>query len=56
MCASVYVCVRLCVCMCVSSLVCVRMFVCVCGWEEGGRKSFRDCDRLVSASSSTRLP
>ena len=36
--------------------VCVCVGVCVCGWEEGGRKSFRDCGRLVSASSSTRLP
>ena len=34
---------------------CTREHVCVCRWEEGGRKSFRDCGRLVSASSSTRL-
>ena len=47
-----YVVMRACVCKSMPACVCV----CVCGWEEGGRKSFRGCGRLVSASSSTRLP
>ena len=52
LCVFAYVFAWVCVRACVRACVCI----CVCGWEGKVRKSFQDCGRLVSASSSTRLP